>query len=350
MRKTQCVVACIATIFLSARLEAMQVDVCAAIGGGALSPTELKAAEILAKKGDPDAQARVGQSYLREGKNPISQESGIALLKMSASAGSKLGQYLLGRFYAVNGISDSDFKAALKWLENSVSADCVSANFYIGVLHLSGKGAVKDASKGYHLVSIAAEGGFVPAQLLKGTLLVTGDGVEKDQAQGFLWIKRAAESGDSAPKIALANLYISGIGTRKDVGTARDLLEGVYKRDDDQASAAAYVLGWMYMEPGNLEVDNVKAFRWMLIAANARFSDSESRVNQLIERLPKKNLIEACKVYSDPSLSTVGRRLPEAVKDEVVVIVSTKKDYAEVFFQKHSILGFVSPRCIESGE
>lgn len=308
----------------------------------------LVATRSLADSGDAYAQAQIGAAYLFGKAVRRDTVEALAWLRKSAAGGSSEGQYLLGKYYVLNGKSDDDYLAAASWLKKSADRGCLHSFAYLGVLSLSGKGgAAKNAEEGFRLVSIAAEAGNTVAQSFVGTLLVTGEGTSKDPKAGFDWIRRAADAGDSAAAVLLAALYLEGTGTTKDPETARAILEAVYVRSDEQAPTAAYSLGWMYMEGEGVPIDNVKAFRWMVIAAKSKASDSESRLKTLISQFPKQALATACSVYVNPNYSATGVQQNVNVDGgEAFVALSSGERLVEVFLLDRSLLGFVSRRCL----
>ena len=303
--------------------------------------------QSLADAGNAQAQTQVGAAYLF-GKGSL-QDIGKALfwLKKSAAKGSSVGQYLLGRYYVLHGKSEDDFRAAASWLKKSADQGCVQSLAYLGVLSLSGKGVEKNAEEGFRLASKAAEAGYVFAQVMVGLSLITGEGVSKDAKAGFNWIKRAAETGDSAAAILLATLYLEGTGTAKTPEKTHAILETVFKKGDDQASTAAYYLGWMYMEGEGVPMDKVKSFRWMVIAANAGVSDSQSRLKTLTDQLPKQKLLTSCSVYVNPHYrASSATEYLHADVGETVAVLSSDKNNTEVFFPDRTLLGWISQKCL----
>lgn len=280
------------------------------------SKAELDKLEALATSGGVAAQAQIGSE----------------------------GQYLLGQHYASNGKSESDFRKAVGLLRRSADQGCIPAAFALGVLTYGGKGVAKNTEEGFQLILKAAEAGNANAQLWVGMLLMGGSGAEKDTQAGFAWIKRAADSGDSSAEIALAAAYLEGTGTKRDPEATRSILESVYKKRDDQSSTAAAYLGWMYMDGQGVPVDNVKAFRWTIIAANENIPGSKERLRMLMQRMPENKLATACGVYMDASLASKEYWLADA--GENVLLLSTASNVAEVFLPQRSLLGYVSQECL----
>lgn len=307
----------------------------------------LIATQSLAASGDAYAQAQMGVAYLVGKAVPQDTFEALSWLRKSAAGGNREGRYQLGKYYVFQGKSEDDFRAAADWLRKSADQGCVESLTYLSVLFLGGKGVKKNATKGFQLALKAAEAGHALAQVIVGTSLITGEGESKDPKAGFNWVKRAADAGDATAAILLATLYLEGTGTPKSPEKTRAILETIYKKGGEHARTAAYHLGWMYMEGKGVPKDNVNAFRWMVIAAGAQVSDSESRLKILTDQLPKQKLAIACGVYMDPYFVTSGaKEYLHADIGETVAVLSLDKNKAEVFFPNRPLVGFISIRCM----
>lgn len=311
----------------------------------------LPAVQARAIAGDTYAQAKMGAAYLRgKGVKPDTAQA-LAWLEKSAAGGNSEGQYLLGEYYAVNGKTDGDFHKAAGWLRRSMGQGCLPALFGLGLLTEGGKGVPKNTTKGLHMITAAAKAGYPVAQWWLGAILITGKGIRKDPQAGFTWIKRAADAGESGAEIFLASLYLTGTGTPPNPARARALLESVYAKRDEQAPAAAYSLGWMYMEGKGVPVNTPKAFEWMIIAAGARVSDSVQRLKTLTAELPKQTLAMDCNVYLDPAFLTDGAKPRAQVKGgENIAVLYRGTAAGEVYFPARGLLGFVPRECLGSSD
>jgi TPR repeat protein len=299
--------------------------------------------------GDVHAQAQMGMAYLRGYGVKHDVATALSWLEKSAAGGSSEGQYLLGSYYFYNGKTESDFRKAASWLQQSADHGCVQALLGLGLLTMHGDGVPKNTEDGFRMISKAARAGYPPAQMSMGLILITGDGAKKDMKAGFNWVKRAADADDSVAEIALAHLYLEGKGTQPNPEEARRLLEKIYEKKDAQSPNAAYMLGWMYMEGKGVPVDTVKAFSWMVYAAQAHVSDSEKRLQTLIGQLPKQKLSTACSVYMDPSLATNGaKEYAHANAGETIAVLSSQATSAVVYFPDRRVLGYVPRQCLSS--
>lgn len=196
------------------------------------------------------------------------------------------------------------------------------------------------------MVTTAAKAGDALAQMWLGIALITGDGLATDPKTGLYWVKRSAEAGYPAVELTLASLYMGAKGIRPDPKRARALLLKIYGAKGESAPVAAYFLGWMYMLGKGIPVDNGKAFKWMLIAANAHVSHAAEMVKKLTERLPRRTLAAACGVYLDPRFATDGAK--EAMRlgaGELVALLGRVRQAYEVYVPDRMV-GFVAGACL----
>lgn len=310
--------------------------------------TILASIQVLAEAGDAHAQAQMGAAYLRGKGIVVDREKSLSWLEKSAAGGSSEGQYLLAKYYSFNGRSKEDFQKAAGLFQQSADQGCLASLFYLGALTVKGSVVPQNTDEGIRMITKAAEGGYVLAQVVLGSDLINGNGMGKDINAGIQWVKRAAESGDSLGEIALANRYLDGKVTPKNLEGARILYESVYAKNDELAPVAAYSLGRMYMEDKDV-VDAAKAFRWMIVAAKANYSDSQQRLKTLIAQLPKQKLVTSCSVYMDSLFSTSGAKEYVHVKiGEAVAVLHAQGASAEVFFPDRQLLGYIPRQCMEA--
>lgn len=322
-------------------------DSCESIKLSTLNKAEVETIQTLAKAGDFNAQATLGEMHLLGHGVNFDVKKALIFLSKSAAGGNSKGQYILGKYYLINGKHDDEFVEASKMLQQSAEQGCINALFYFGLLVEKGKVKDRKKSDGLAMILKAANSGYAKAQWWYGTLLVTGEGGHKDEKLGFEWIEKAANSGDSEAKMALANLYLLGVGIQKNPIKTQYLLESVFAKKNENSSAAAYSLGWMYMEGKGVSVNMIKAFRWMLIAANSNYSDAEKRFKIITKKLTKEKLISVCDVLFEPLFyKNNTKRYTQINKGENVIVLMMKPNSVEVYFPDKRLLGFISRQCL----
>ena len=75
-----------------------------------------------------------------------------------------------------------------------------TAQLYLGLLYLSGRGVTKDEGHAAKLCRKAAEQGHGYAQYALGTMYADGTGVTKDYAEAAHWLMKAARRGQTAAR------------------------------------------------------------------------------------------------------------------------------------------------------
>ncbi len=133
--------------------------------------------EILAEKGDPDAQVNLGNLYMKGW--------GVA----------------------------QDYAAAYDWYRKAADQNSRIAQSKLGVLHYYGLGTVKDGTEAARWFEMAADRGDPSAQAALGTLYAQGDGVSRNLVKAYFWLTLAFEFGDtgvSALRVQLAEEMTPG--------------------------------------------------------------------------------------------------------------------------------------------
>jgi TPR repeat protein len=301
----------------------------------------------LADAGSTKAQAQIGVAYLIGKGILVDKNKARSWLEKSAAGGSSEGQYWLAEMLVMNPRSEIDVHDATEWLKKSANQGCMPALLGLGVLTKAGRGVPKNVQSGIEMIQKAAEAGIVSAQMFLGGILVTGDEITINTKIGFDWVRRAATTGDSKAEIFLANLYLTGTGTKANFEKSRELLESVFAKKDDQAHVAAYQLGWMYMEGKGGSVDLARAFKWMYVAAQSHYEDSEKRLQKIIDDLPKQQITTSCSVYEDDQLEILyPTKYGKADVSDTIATLQVKGNSVGVYFPVRKQIGFISPKCL----
>ena len=195
-----------------------------------------------AHNGEADAQCELAIWHARQDGPDHAAQAKDWLLRAHAQGNSRAA-YNLGVL-----LRDSDQQAALRYLEESASADYTLAQRAIGymlwdngdwkgALPWLGKAAVRrDAASEYAVAkiildaeepelygtavkaaSLAAEAGFVDAQALLATIFHEGLGVDRSPPDAAYWWQRAAFNGHAGAQCSLGTSHHLGIAVPKDI-------------------------------------------------------------------------------------------------------------------------------------
>jgi TPR repeat protein len=97
-----------------------------------------------------------------------------------------------------------------------------TAQLYLGLLYLSGRGVTKDEAHAARLCRKAAEQGNGYAQYALGAMYADGTGVTKDYAEATRWLMKAARRGQTAAREKLLTLRDRLAAERVRVATEQD--------------------------------------------------------------------------------------------------------------------------------
>ena len=178
---------------------------------------------LLAEKGDPTAQHRLGKTY-RAGTNITkSLDSAIHWFKKAADQGHPDSLNSLGWHYQyVEGLPQNHEKA-FALFKKAYSAGYEPASLNIALCYERGQGVDKDESKARSMIEMAAESGDANAQNLLGKYWSSGKGgLDRSYEKAFYWYKKAAEGGSQAGFWNMGVCYHRGQGTTKNIQSAME--------------------------------------------------------------------------------------------------------------------------------
>lgn len=273
----------------------------------------------VAEKGDPSAQALLGQLYLDgigidkdlfeagrwlrsaaangepsaafalaeltadktltpPGMDPTNTDARVQeatrLYLQSATNGSIPGQVEIGLRYAQGIGTAQDVIQASRWFREAANANSPAAQFNLGALHAAGalSGGSPDHASALPWFEKAAAQGHPDAQYNLGLTAAQGLGREVDNAVAAKWFASAAEHGLADAQAGLAYLTYQGLGTPKDVARAAEL----YEQAAEQGHLIAQNrLARLYVMGRGVQADMAEAWKWHSLAARSGYEDAE---------------------------------------------------------------------------
>jgi TPR repeat protein len=81
------------------------------------------------------------------------------------------------------------------------------AQYHLGRLYLTGRGAIKDPKLAARWFGLAANKGHLQAQALLGSLLFKGEVVPRQAALGLMWLTLASDAAGGAPDKWVRDLH-----------------------------------------------------------------------------------------------------------------------------------------------
>ncbi len=197
-----------------------------------------------AQKGNPEAQYRLGQAFVRGVGVKKDLRQAHDLIKQAADQGHADAIGGLGYFYATGLVVKKDLSAAAEWFRQG------------------------------------AEKGGPRSQLNYGQALLNGRGVPENDPEGMKWIEKALAQELPEAHFAIGEFCYHGThGYRQDYQKARESLEKAVEADH---AAAENMLGVIYQEGLGVSPDLVKAELWFRKSAEQGYPRGMSNLGQLL--------------------------------------------------------------------
>lgn len=258
-----------------------------------------------AEKGDPLAQANVGDMYRRgDGVNKNFSKAG-AWLKKSVAQGCEQGEFALSALLMdmeleknpnayLSKTTSEIMEESLKWKLKAASKGLPSAQYSMGrILEVGLFGVVKDPEKAFALYQQAADQGYGVARWQLGLMYRDGKTVDRNLVESyFLMSIGSAPSSedadaerntvrqqmtDSQIRIAESRLQAWRENEEFEVVKALAELDGPSALPEAQLA-----LAWKYRKGKGTPKDNALALKWFMKAAEQGNADAQLGVGVLL--------------------------------------------------------------------
>ncbi len=241
-------------------------------GGGAEAFQELF---DLAREGNPDAQAALGNMYLRGEDASRNYAEAVRWFEQGAAAGNTQAQVGLGYMYAIGKGVTQDYKQAVKWFRMASASGDPDAEYNLAVMYDQGQGVSADRAEALKWLRRSAAQDDVSAQYELGRKYMEGQGVEQDYSRALQWLRKAAGHGSIPAENALGYLYEKSGSELRDYALAARW----YRKAAEQGDARAQLnLGIMYEDGEGGVADYGEAVRWYLKAAEQGEAYAQTRL------------------------------------------------------------------------
>jgi len=169
-------------------------------------------------------------------------------------------------------------KRALKMFEALANEGHSEAEFLVGFMFDTGRGAKKnpaEAAKWYHM---AADRRHAMALNNLGHLYLNGRGVNRNVDRARALYQRAARGGDPVAQTSLGRLYLNGRGVPRIPDKAIAWFRKAARQD---YGPAMYYLGLMQLRGWGMPQDREEARHWFVAAADAGSEQAERALEEL---------------------------------------------------------------------
>uniref|UniRef100_A0A8D0CLA9 SEL1L adaptor subunit of SYVN1 ubiquitin ligase n=1 Tax=Scleropages formosus TaxID=113540 RepID=A0A8D0CLA9_SCLFO len=196
---------------------------------GTLEEDLLQYYQLLAEKGDVQAQIGLGQLHLHGGRGvEINHERAFRYFSQAAKLGNTHAMAFLGKMYTDG--SDAvpqNNETALQYFRRAAELGDPVGQSGLGMAYLYGRGIPVNYELALSYLEKAAEQGWVDAQVQLGTMYYNGVGVQQDYKQALQYFSLASQTGHILAFYNLAQMHASGTGIMRSCPTAVELLKNV---------------------------------------------------------------------------------------------------------------------------
>ncbi|CAH2007378.1 unnamed protein product [Acanthoscelides obtectus] len=188
--------------------------------------------QLLAEKGDVQAQVGLGQLHYQGGRGvDLDYQKALHYFTQAANAGNAMAMAYLGKIY-LDGSDEipASNDTAFKYFKKASDLNNPVGLSGLGLMYLYGKGVEKDYTKAHHYFLLSAEQGWVDGQLQLGNMYFNGLGVKKDYKMANKYFSLASQSGHVLAYYNLAQMHAQGTGMLRSCPTAVELFKNVAER------------------------------------------------------------------------------------------------------------------------
>lgn len=188
--------------------------------------------QLLAEKGDVQAQVGLGQLHYQGGRGVVQDhQKALHYFLQAADAGNAIAMAFIGRIYLEGSeMVKADNATAYKYFKKAADMGNPIGQSGLGMMHLEGRGVDKDYSKALKFFSLAADQGWVDGQLHLGVMHFVGLGVRRDYKLANKYFTLASQSGHVLAFYNLAQMHATGVGIMRSCSTATELYKNVAER------------------------------------------------------------------------------------------------------------------------
>ncbi|KAF5291355.1 hypothetical protein FQA39_LY03506 [Lamprigera yunnana] len=204
--------------------------------------------QLLAEKGDIQAQVGLGQLHYQGGRGvDLDYQKAKHYFTQAANAGNAVAMAYLGKIY-LDGSDEikQDNETAFKYFKKASDLNNPVGQSGLGLMYLYGRGVEKDYVKAHKYFVAAAEKGWVDGQLHLGNMYLSkfffyknyflnifclgGLGVKKDYKLANEYFSLASQSGHVLAYYNLGQMHARGTGMMRSCPTAVEFFKNVAER------------------------------------------------------------------------------------------------------------------------
>lgn len=200
--------------------------------GGALDGNLIEYYQLLAEKGDVQAQVGLGQLHFL-GSRGVAMDIVKAhhYFTQASKTGNAVANAFLGKLYLEGGDGiEPDDQTALLYFRKAAELNNPVGQNGMGMMYLQGRSVEPDSSIAFKYFTMAANQGWVEGQLNLGFMYFGGLGIRRDFKQALKYFSLASQSGHVLAFYYLAHMHAQGFGAAPSCSTAVELAKNVCER------------------------------------------------------------------------------------------------------------------------
>ena len=221
---------------------------------------------LAADAGHATAMSELAVLYIDGLGVPKNSEEAVSLINKAANLGEPTAQSRLGMFYEAGAYGlDEDLTESLSWYMKAAQQGNSFSELKVGDAYVVGALIHLDVKKGIEYITKAAEKGYIAAIERLGTYYDQGlEGLAPNPVLSFEWYMKGAELGDASCEYGVGFDYLTGKGVEKDYEEAA---RWILKSAEKGYVEAEYTIGIMVLRGIYFESDIENSKDWFRKAA-----------------------------------------------------------------------------------
>ncbi|CAF3395769.1 unnamed protein product [Rotaria sp. Silwood1] len=233
--------------------------------------------QLLADRGDPQAQYGIGQLYYFR---DIAYDKALYYFRLAAENGNVNALAYLGKLYSEkNDFIQQNNQTALQFFQSAADKGNPIGQAGLGLAYYHGAGVEKNYDKAFRLFHLSADQSYAEGQLMLGVMYYNGQGIGRDIKMALKWFQAASQSGHILAYYNLAQMHATGTGVLRSCPTATELFKSVAERGQ---WSHMFTQAFQLYNQGHIE----QAFMIYLYLAEVGYEVAQSNVAYIIDQMP----------------------------------------------------------------
>ena len=136
--------------------------------------------------------------------------------EQAATEGDRAAQYFLGLMYLSGKGTAIEPDKAFDWLLQAARQNLPEAQYWLADCYARGRGTLQSDREAMRWYAKAAENGHAVSQTALGLALLYGVGLEKNEKEAAVWLEKASVAGNARAQYYRFRQLANGLGVPKD--------------------------------------------------------------------------------------------------------------------------------------